>query len=65
MPGMPQQITFTLTGEQNEKLEVLKKLTGNDTTHVLREALQLYYEKIMEDEEIKELAKINSLLDVQ
>ena len=64
MPGMPQQITFTLTGEQNEKLEALKKLTGNDTTNVFREALELYYEKMMEDEEIKELAKINSLLNM-
>jgi len=37
--GRPQQITFSLTGEQNEKLEVLKKLTGNDTKNIFREAL--------------------------
>jgi len=65
MPNTPQQITISLTGEQVERLEELKKLTGHDTTNLLRAALQTYYEKVMADEEGKELAKINALLDVQ
>ena len=65
MPKPPQQITVSLTGEQTEKLEELIKLTGHDTTNVFRAALQVYYEKIMADEDGKELAKINALLDVQ
>jgi hypothetical protein len=65
MPNTPQQITISLTGTQIEQLETLKKLTGHDTTHVFRAALQVYYEKIMADEDGKELAKINAFLDVQ
>ena len=65
MSSHPNQITISLTADQSEKLTELTKLTGNDTTHVIREALQLYYEKIIADEEAKELAKINSLLDLQ
>jgi hypothetical protein len=65
MPNPPQHITISLTGEQMESLETLKKLTGHDTTNVFREALRIYYEKIMADEDGKELAKINALLDVQ
>ncbi|MCF6206791.1 MAG: ribbon-helix-helix protein, CopG family [Sulfurovum sp.] len=65
MASTPQQITVSLTGEQAEKLQELQKITGHDTTNVIRAALQTYYEKIMADEEGKELAKINALLDVQ
>jgi hypothetical protein len=65
MPHTPQQITISLTGTQTEQLEVLKKLTGHDTTNVFRAALQVYYEKIMADEDGRELAKINAFLDVQ
>jgi len=65
MPNAPQQITVSLTGDQIEQLEELKKLTGHDTTNVFRAALQVYYEKIMADEDGKELAKINAFLDVQ
>jgi predicted DNA-binding protein len=65
MPNPPQQITISLTGKQAERLDELKKLTGHDTTNLLRAALQTYYEKVMADEEGKELAKINALLDVQ
>ena len=65
MANRPQQITFTLTAEQALELEELKKLTGSDTTNVLRIALTEYYSKMMEDEEGKKIAKINAMLDVQ
>ena len=65
MANRPQQITFTLTAEQALELEELKKLTGSDTTNVLRTALTEYYSKMMEDEEGKKIAKINAMLDVQ
>jgi hypothetical protein len=65
MPNQPQHITVSLTGEQIEKLEALKQVTGHDTTNVVRAALQAYYEKVMADEEGRELAKINAFLDVQ
>ena len=65
MVNIPQQITFTLTAEQVTQLEELKKLTGADTTNVLRTALSEYYAKMMEDEEGKKIAKINAMLDVQ
>jgi len=65
MATIPQQITFTLTAEQAAQLEELKILTGSDTTHVLREALTEYYDKMMKDEEGKKIAKINAMLDVQ
>ena len=65
MAGKPQQITITLTAEQAENLEALKKMTGSDTTHVLRTALAEFYAKAMKDEEAKKIAKINAMLDVQ
>ncbi|MCB4751158.1 MAG: ribbon-helix-helix protein, CopG family [Sulfurovum sp.] len=61
----PQQFTITLTSDQAQKLQELQKLTGDDTTNLFRTALQLYYEKIIADEDMKELAQINALLDVQ
>ncbi|MCB4745819.1 MAG: ribbon-helix-helix protein, CopG family [Sulfurovum sp.] len=61
----PQQFTITLTSDQVQKLQELQKLTGDDTTNLFRTALQLYYEKIIADEDMKELAQINALLDVQ
>ncbi len=65
MPENPQNITISLTSKQVEKLQELTKVTGDDTTNVLRNALELYYRHMMEDEEQKNLAKINALLDVQ
>ena len=65
MANKPQAISITLTAEQAEKLETLKKLTGSDTTHVLRTSLEEFYAKVMKDEEAKKLAKINAMLDVQ
>jgi len=60
-----QQITVTFTAEQIDKLDTIMKLTGNDITHVLRTALEDLHKKVMSDEESKQLAKINSMLDVQ
>lgn len=65
MPENPQNITISLTSKQVEKLHELTKVTGDDTTNVLRNALELYYRHIMENEDQKNLAKINALLDVQ
>ncbi len=65
MPENPQNITISLTSKQVKKLQELTKITGDDTTNVLRNALELYYRLMMEDEEQRNLAKINALLDVQ
>jgi hypothetical protein len=65
MTQQPQQITVTLTAEQTAMLEELKSLTGSDTTTIIRKALGDLYQKVQEDEEGKQLAKINALLDVQ
>ena len=65
MPENPQNITISLTSTQIEKLHELKKITGDDTTSILRNALKLYYTHVIEDEDQKNLAKINALLDVQ
>jgi len=65
MANAPQHITITLTAEQAEHLATLKKLTGQDTTNVLRMALSELYDKMMSDEEAKKIAKINAMLDVQ
>ena len=65
MPNPPQQITVTFTAEQIKQLEELKKLSGHDTTNVVRAAIMDLHQKIMADEEGKKLAKINALLDVQ
>jgi len=65
MSQQPQQITISLTAEQIDMLEELKSLTRLDTTSIMRTALNELYQKIQEDEEGKQLAKINALLDVQ
>ncbi len=65
MAKRPQQITITFTAEQMDKLDTIMKLTGNDTTNVIRAALEDLHKKVMSDEEGKQLAKINSMLDVQ
>jgi len=65
MAKRPQQITVTFTADQMDKLDTIMKLTGNDITHVLRIALEDLHKKMMSDEEGKQLAKINSMLDVQ
>jgi guanylate kinase len=65
MPNQPQQITITFTPEQVEQLEELKKISGQDTTNVIRTAITDLHQKVMADEEGKKIAKINALLDVQ
>ena len=65
MAGTPQQITISLTATQVEQLEELKKLTGLDTTSIFRAGLLELHQKVMADEEGKQLAKINAMLDVQ
>ena len=65
MAGRPQQITVSLTADQAAQLEEILKITKEDTTQTVRKALALYYEQIMSDENAKEIAKINAMLDVQ
>jgi len=65
MAQQPQQIMISLTAEQAGMLEELKKLTSSDTTSIIRRALEDLYRKVQEDEEGKQLARINALLDVQ
>jgi len=65
MPNGPVQITISLTSEQMEHVETIEKLTGDDLTHVIRKAIENRYAQVIADEEAKQLAKINSMLDVQ
>ena len=65
MAGRPQQITISLSAELSEKLEEIKALTKADATQIFRSALTDYYEKIMNDQDAKEKAMIDALLDVQ
>ncbi len=65
MAGKPQQITVSLTADQAAQLEEILQITKEDTTQTVRKALALYYEQIMSDENAKEIAKINAMLDVQ
>jgi len=65
MPKNPEHITISLTSAQIEMLREIEKLTGDDATNVLRSALALYHEQITKNEELKELAKIDAMLDVQ
>ena len=65
MAGRPQQITVSLTADQAAQLEEILQITKEDTTQTVRKALALYYEKIMNDENAREIAQINAMLDVQ
>ena len=65
MPKNPAYVTISLTSKQIEMLHEIEKLTGDDATNVLRSALTLHYEQITKNEEQRELAKINAMLDVQ
>jgi len=65
MAGQPQNITVSLTAEQFAQLEEMKKLSGKDTTTIVRSALSELHKRIMQDEDIKQKEKLNSLLDVQ
>ena len=61
----PKQMTITFTAEQLEQIETITKLTGDDLTNVLRKAIIELHSKVMSDENGKQLAQINSMLDVQ
>ena len=65
MAGRPQQITVSLTADQAAQLDEIMQITKEDTTQTVRKALALYYEKIMNDENAREIAQINAMLDVQ
>ena len=65
MAGRPQQITVSLTADQAAQLEEIMQITKEGTTQTVRKALALYYEKIMNDENAREIAQINAMLDVQ
>ena len=62
---MAQQITISFTDEQIKQLEEIKKLSGKDTTSIIRKALLEWHKIVMEDEDVKQKVKLNSLLDVQ
>jgi len=65
MANGPKQMTITFTAEQLEQIETITKLTGDDLTNVLRKAIIELHSKVMSDENGKQLAQINSMLDVQ
>ena len=65
MANGPKQMTITFTAEQLEQIETITKLTGDDLTNVLRKAITELHSKVMSDENGKQLAQINSMLDVQ
>ena len=65
MANGPKQMTITFTAEQLEQIETITKLTGDDITNVIRKAIIELHKKVMSDEDGKQLAKINSMLDVQ
>ena len=65
MANGPKQMTITFTAEQLEQIETITKLTGDDLTNVLRKAITELHNKVMSDENGKQLAQINSMLDVQ
>ncbi len=49
----------------NKNNNTIIKLTKADATQIFRSALADYYEKIMNDQDAKEKAMIDALLDVQ
>ena len=65
MANGPKQMTITFTAEQLKQIETITKLTGDDLTNVLRKAITELHSKVMSDEDGKQLAQINSMLDVQ
>ena len=65
MANGPKQMTITFTAEQLEQIETITKLTGDDLTNVLRKAITELHKKVMLDENGKQLAKINFMIDVQ
>jgi len=65
MANGPKQMTITFTAEQLEEIETISKLTGDDLTNVLRKAIKELHTKVMADEDGKQIAQINSMLDVQ
>jgi len=65
MGNGPKQMTITFTAEQLEQIETITKLTGDDLTNVLRKAITELHTKVMADENGKQIAQINSMLDVQ
>jgi hypothetical protein len=65
MANGPKQITITFTAAQLEEIETISKLTGDDLTNVLRKAITELHTKVMADENGKQIAQINSMLDVQ
>lgn len=62
---MSLNIPLTLIGEQAEQFKEMQALSAKDSTTIVRKALELLYEKVMDDEDIKQKVMINSLLDVQ
>ena len=65
MSNLTLNLSLTLVGEQAEQFQEMQALSGKDSTTIVRKALELLYEKVMNDEDIKQKVKINSLLDVQ
>ena len=62
---MSRQVTVSLMQIETEKLEEMMKLSGRSAEEIMRMALNEYHEKLMSDEDRKELERINAFLDVQ
>jgi len=65
MNKAPEKITISLTATQAEQLEEIKKLTGLDSTSIFRAGLSEIHKKVIEDEEGRQIATLNAMLDVQ
>ena len=62
---MTRQVTVSLMQDEAGKLEEMVKLSGRSAEEIMRMALNEYHEKLMSDEDRKELERINAFLDVQ
>jgi len=62
---MSKQVTISLMQDEAGKLEEMMRLSGRSAEEIMRMALNEYYEKLMSDEDRKELERINAFLDVQ
>ncbi|SFZ97905.1 hypothetical protein MNB_SV-5-477 [hydrothermal vent metagenome] len=65
MSNVSCRVSITLTSDYAKQLDEIKNLTGMDTTNVVRNAIAELHKKVMSDEDGKQLAKLNSMLDVQ
>ena len=62
---MTRQVMVSLMQDEAKKLEEMMNLSGRSAEEIMRMALKEYHEKLMSDEDRKELERINVFLDVQ